>query len=171
MYLQYCCNLSNRGKSFKIQDEIGHINYILCPSVPPTSCPTFNISCSQLHEVYPTAPSGYYNITLSNGSQVEVYCDMEGSDCDGEGSWTRVAFFNMSEPGSSCPLALVQYDNIFNTNLCFINGKTSSFRGCKSTFFSTCDLKYTKVCGQVKVRGYQYGSPFAFVCDIDNNLF
>ena len=39
-----------------------------------TSCPTFNTSCSQLHQVYPTVHSGYYHILLSNGSQVEVYC-------------------------------------------------------------------------------------------------
>ena len=72
LYLQYCCNLINRGKSFKIQDEMDRINYVLCPSIPPISCPVFS-SCSQLHDVYSTAPSGYYNIRLSNGSQVEVY--------------------------------------------------------------------------------------------------
>ena len=165
LYLQVCCHPFNREKSFKIQDEIGHKNYILCPSVPPTSCPVFS-SCSQLHEVYPTAPSGYYNITLSNGSQVEVYCDMEGSDCDGEGGWTRVAFVNMSEPGSSCPPGLVQYDNIFNTSLCWINNGTSYFYGCNSTIFSTYGLNYNKVCGQV--RGYQYGYPWAFRCYISN---
>ena len=42
---------------------------------------------------------------------------MEGSHSDGEGGWTRVAFVNMSEPYSSCPPGLVQYDNIFNTSL------------------------------------------------------
>ena len=167
LYLQYCCNLSNREKSFKIQDEIGYKNYILCPSVPPTSCPVFS-SCSQLHEVYPIAPSGYYNIILSNGSQVEVYCDMEGSDCDGEGGWTRVAFVNMSEPGSSCPPGLVQYDNIINTSLCWITTYSlSNFWGCKSTFFSNYGFNYTKVCGQV--RGYQYGYPRAFQCYIEED--
>ena len=40
---------------------------------------------------------------------------MKGSHCDGNGGWTRVAFVNMSEPGSSCPSGLVQYDNIINT--------------------------------------------------------
>ena len=154
LYLRVCCHPFNRGKSFKIQDEIGHKNYILCPSVPPTSCPTFS-SCSQLHEVYPTAPSGYYNITLSNGSQVEVYCDMEGSDCDGEGGWTRVAFVNMSKPGSFCPPGLVQY-YISDTRLCW----TAYGEHCSSSFFFTHGLSYTKVCGQV--RGYQYGYPIAF---------
>ena len=127
------------------------------------TCPIFS-SCSQLR--YPTAPSGYYNIRLSNGSQVEVYCDMEGSHCDGEGGWTRVAFVNMSEPGSSCPPGVVQYDNIFNTSLCWINNGTSYFHGCNSTFFSTYGLNYNKVCGQV--RGYQYGNPRAFGCYINN---
>ena len=157
LYLQVCCHPFNRGKSFKIQDEIGHKNYILCPSVPPTSCPVFS-SCSQLHEVYPTAHSGYYNITLSNGSKVEVYCDMEGSDCDGEGGWTRVAFVNMSEPGSSCPPGLVQY-YISDTSLCWITQWTYD-EHCSSSFFFTHGLNYTKVCGQV--RGYQYGYPIGF---------
>ena len=157
LYLRVCCDLSNRGKSFKIQDEMGHINYILCPSIPPTSCPAFKTSCSKLHEVYPNALSGHYNIMLSNGSQVEVYCDMEGSDCDGEGGWTRVAFVNMGEPGSSCPSGLVQYDDIFDISLCWITGGTEK---CNSTFFSTHGLNYTKVCGQM--RGYQYGYPIGF---------
>ena len=143
--------------------------YIFCPSVPTTSCLTFKlILCSQLHEVYPTAHSGYYNITLSNGSMVEMYCDMKGtgSQCDGEGGWTRVAFVNMCEPGSSCPPGLVQYNNILNTSLYWINNGTSYFYGCNSTIFSTYGLNYTKVCGQV--RGYQYGDPEAFYCYINN---
>ena len=74
---------------------------------------------------------------------------MEDSDCDGEGGWTRVAFVNMSEPGSSCPPGLVQYDNIFNTSLCWI---------CNGTFFMFVTLFSSFLmilCGQVK--GYQYG--------------
>ena len=54
------------------------------------------------------ASNGIVLLTLSNGSQVEVYCDMEGSHCDEEGGWTRIAFGNMSVPGSSCPSGLVQ---------------------------------------------------------------
>ena len=160
--LEYCCDPSNKGKGFKIQDEMGHINYILCPTIPSTSYMVFS-SCSQLHELYSTAPSGYYNITLSNSSQVEVYCDMEGSHCDGEGGWRRVAFVNMSEPGSSCPPELVQYDSIFNTSMCWTaiaSEKYNYYEGCKSTFFVTYGLNYTKVCG--RVRGYQYGYPIGF---------
>ena len=110
--------------------------------------------------VYSTAPSGYYKILFSNGSQVDVYYNMEGSHCDGEGSWTRVAFVNTRETGSSCPPGLVQYDIvIINTSLCWINGK-NSFVGCNFVFFSTYGLNYTKICGQVRV--YQYGYPLLF---------
>ena len=158
LYLQYCCHLSNRGKVFKIQGEDGHRVYILCPSAHP---PVFS-SCSQLYDLHPTASSGYYIITLFNGSHVEMYCDMEGSHCDGEGGWTRVASVNMSIPGSSCPPGLVQY-NISNISLCWIN---DNYTGCNSAFFSNCGLDYTKVCG--RVRGYQYGNPHAFNCYINN---
>ena len=56
-------------------------------------------------------------------------------NCDGEGSWIRVAQLNMSEPGATCPpgLTLQNYNNI-DHSLC---GQSSS--GCASTFFSTED--------------------------------
>ena len=30
-----------------------------------------------------------------------MYCDIEGSNRNGEGGWMRVAFVSMSEPGST----------------------------------------------------------------------
>ena len=162
-YEEFCCSPSNEGDIIPITKDDGRTGYVVCPDTIPKWC--HYSSCYDILQLNPTAPSGYYNITLSNGSQVEVYCDMEGSDCDGEGGWTRVTFVNMSEPGSSCPPGLVQYDSIFNTSLCWINNGTI-FDGCNSTFFSTYDLKYTKVCGQV--RGYQYGYLGAFYCYINN---
>ena len=72
----------------------------------------------------------------------------------------------MSEPGSSYLPGLVQYDNIFNTSLCWINNGTY-FHGCNSTLFSTYNLNYTKVCD--RVRGYQYGYLLDFYCYIYNN--
>ena len=163
-YEKLCCFPSNKGRFIPITKDNGRSGLVVCPDTIPKWCRYS--SCYEILQLNPTAPSGYYNITLSSGSQVEVYCDMEGSHCDGEGGWTRVAFVNMSEPGSSCPSGLVQYDNIFDTSLCSINGKTSYFYGCKSTFFSTNGLKYTKVCG--RVRGYQYGGPYAFICYTEN---
>ena len=44
----------------------------------------------------------------------QVYCDMEGINCDGEGGWTRVAYINMTEPNATCPngLTLQNFNNI-----------------------------------------------------------
>ena len=159
LYEQYCCNLSNMGNTIKF--KTGKLRtFIICPSYLPNSCfEVYNNSCSQIHQVYPSATSGYYNITLTNGSIVIVYCDMEGINCDEEGGWTRVAYLNMTEPGATCPSGLTQtgYINI-NHDVCGHINPSSG--GCDSTFFSTHSLNYTKVCGQV--RGYQYRSPDAF---------
>ena len=161
-YEELCCSPSNKGDIIHVTKDNGRTGYVICPNTIPKWCPQKISSCYDiLQTLSSTAPSGYYNITLSNSSQVEVYCDMEGSQCDGEGGWTRVAFVNMSEPDSSCPPGLAQYDDIFNTSLCWINIKHC---GCNSSILSTYSLNYTKVCGQV--RGYQYGYPWAFDCSI-----
>ena len=166
LFEQHCCNLSNIGITIEIENE-NRLAFIFCPSDLPNSCfQVYNNSCPQIHQVYPSATSGYYNIILTNGSIVTVYCDMEGINCDEEGGWTRVAYLNMTEPGTTCPSGLTQtgYTNI-NHDVCGQPNPSSG--GCYSTFFSTYSLKYTKVCGQV--RGYQYRSPSAFITsDIDS---
>ena len=160
-YEELCCSPSNKGRIIPITKDDGRSGLIVCPNTIPKWCRNVSL-CYSILQSNPTAPSGYYNITLSNGSQVEVYCDMKGSHCDEEGGWTRVAFVNMSEPGSSCPPGLVQYDNFLK---CWITNEMY-FWGCNSTFFSTYNLKYTKVCGQV--RGHQYFLPAAFYCYFNN---
>ena len=86
---------------------------------------------------------------------------MNGTHCDGKGGWTRVAYLNMTESGATCPpgLSLHRYHKI-DYGLCSRPSSILS-AGCDSTIFSTLGLKYYKVCGQV--RGYQYGSPSAFI--------
>ena len=164
---ELCCSHSNKGDIIPVIKDDGRTGYAVCPDTIPKWCHiTHNVSsCYDILQSNPIASSGYYNRNFPNGSQVNVYCDMNGSHCDGEGGWTRVAFVNMSEPGSSCPPGLIQYDNIINTSLCWITN--GIYIGCNSAFFSTYSLKYTKVCGQV--RGYQYGYPWAFYCYINND--
>ena len=111
-------------------------------------------SCQEILQCFPSASSGYYQIHAANGSVVQVYCDMEGTNCGGEGGWMRVAFVNMTEPGATCPLGLTQ-KVISGLTLC---GRSNG--GCQSTFFSTNILNYSRVCGQL--RGYQYATPDAF---------
>ena len=143
--------------------------YIFCPTagLPKTLCYSLGLikfnSCSEVLENIPNAASGYYNISQSNGSIVSVYCDMEGSNCDGNGGWMRIGYTNMTEPGATCPQGLYNYTYGGKTVCDKSHGLVS---GCSSTFFSAIGLNYTKVCGQA--RGYQLGSTDGFHGGSDN---
>ena len=160
LYEQYCCIPSNSGKTFTVRKN-DRVKIIFCPPTIPTSCSKYTYdSCNALLQAFPLATSGYYNVTLKNGSIITVYCDMEGSNCDDKGGWMKVGYLNMSEPGASCPpgLTLQQHNNI-DHDLC---GQPFSYSaGCYSTFFDTFVSNYNNVCG--RVRGYQFGAPEAFV--------
>ena len=143
LYEQYCCNLTSIGNTFKIEKG-NQLTFIICPSYLPTSCFQFYnypfSSCADIYKANPDVKSGYYNIILTNGSIVTVYCDMEGINCDEEGGWTRVAYLNMTEPGTTCPSGLTQtgYTNI-NHDVCGRPNPSSA--GCNSTF-SIYSLNY-----------------------------
>ena len=94
--------------------------------------------------------SGYYNISIVNCSVVLVYCDMEGTNCGGEGGWTRVTYINMTQGGATCPVGLNQR-SFNNKSYCGSTGPP----GCNGTMFPTL-VEYSRVCG--RVRGYQYSS-------------
>ena len=99
-----------------------------------------------------SSPSGYYFITTSKGSAVQVYCDMEGENCGGEGGWMRVAYVDMTQSGSQCPQGLNQVA-LQGSNYC---GRFLHSGVCVSTIFETYNVAYTQVCG--RIRGYQFGS-------------
>ena len=120
-------------------------------------CLANKLSCEEILQHCPSASSGYYHITAPNGSQVQVYCDMNGTNCGREGGWMRVAYVNMSESGATCPEGLAQQTN---SGLTLCGRNTTGGFGCQSTVFSTLGLNYSKVCGQL--RGYQVGSHNAF---------
>ena len=125
---------------------------------PPGCNPPRNRSCQEILHCFPSAPSGHYQITGSNGSLPQVYCDMEGTNCGGEGGWTRVAYVNMSQSGTNCPHGLTQR-NFTGKNYCGRN-----ITGCQSTVFPTHGLSYSRVCG--RLRGYQFGGTDAFNASI-----
>ena len=156
LYHQRCCLPDNQGQIIKITDEDVY-HFIICPSEIPTFCQKMKISrsCSDVLTNNPNS-TGYYKITLTNGSTVSVYCDMEGVNCDGEGGWMRIGYINMTEPNATCPSGLTQqhYGEISHP-LC---GRESD--GCDSTYYSSFGINYTKVCGQV--QGYQYKSTDGF---------
>ena len=152
---------SECGQYDPLQDEqltetLGQIKQQLGP---PGDNPPKNRSCQVILHCFPSAPSGYYQITAPNGSLVLVYCDMEENNC-GEGGWMRVAYVNMSQSGATCPQGLTQR---------FLSGRNycgRSIIGCQSTAFSTHGLSYSRVCG--RLRGYQYGRTDAFKAGITN---
>ena len=114
-------------------------------------------TCVDILDDNPSASSGYYNIITTNGSTVQVYCDLEGTNCGGEGGWTRVAYVNMTQPGATCPQGLWQR-NFDNLTLCARDNHNHT-QGCDGTAFSGL-TQYSKVCG--RVRGYQQGAPISF---------
>ena len=161
---QICCNPSNNGKTYQYEGN-NICKLILCPAIVPSSCSEFR-SCSDLHRINPYAPSGYYNILTGEGDIIILYCNMDGSYCDGEGGWMRVAYLNMSEPGSTCPIELQEYDYInIDHNVCD-RPLGSASQGCDSLFFSPKGFNYRKVCGRVKA--YQFGHLDAFYTSIDD---
>ena len=122
-------------------------------------------SCKSINDADPSSSSGYYNISIGNGSVVQVYCDMEGTNCGGEGGWTRLAYINMTQVGANCPVGLNQRS--FNSKSYCGNTQSGLLR-CIGTMFPTL-VEYSRVCG--RVRGYQYGSPVAFFSyAVDSNL-
>ena len=113
-------------------------------------------SCKRIALHNSSSPSGHYNLTVGNGSTLEVYCDMKGDNCGMEGGWMKVTYINKTETGSLCPQGL-NMRNISGENYC---GKFTNIGGCTSTTFPLHHIPYSQVCGQV--RGLQYGSPEAF---------
>ena len=153
---ELCCNSSNIGNVLVYNQE-GRHNIIICPSSIPGVCEptaTVHLSCSAVLASDPAAVSGYYDITLANGSIASVYCDMEGSNCDGEGGWMRVADFNLAEPGATCPEGL-RLVTTAEGNLCY-QETSNAINRCDSSFFSSKTISYSKVCG--RVRGYRDGN-------------
>ena len=107
-------------------------------------------SCKSIYEADPSSLSGYYSIVNCS----LVYCDMEGTNCGGEGGWTRVTYINMTQDGATCPVGLNQR-SFNNKSYCGNTGPP----GCIGTMFPTL-VEYSRVCG--RVRGYQYERPRAF---------
>ena len=111
-------------------------------------------SCADILYCNSSASSGYYQIQAVNGSQVEVYCDMEGTNCGGEGGWTRVAYLNMTDTSSQCPTNF-STETVNNTRFCIKN-----YEGCVALPPETFGITYSQVCGYA--RGYSFHTPDAF---------
>ena len=139
----------------RIQQEVAQISAEepLCPHSLGLSSYKPAKSCREILQCNPSAQSGYYWLKSNTTESQEVYCAMNTNYCNITGGWMRLVYFNMSEPGASCPTSLLQINK--PAKLC-----GCTHRGCSGVTFPTDGIRYTKVCGQA--RGYQYYSPDAF---------
>ena len=123
-----------------------------------------HVSCKDILEKYPHAPSGYYWITKS-GPPVEMYCSMNFT-CGGEtGAWMRVADIDMKNDSHTCPSGL-QLISSSAKRLC---SKSNSV-GCVSSSFNVQEVQYSRVCG--RIIAYHNEVPIAFFTNnngIDGN--
>ena len=122
----------------------------------PGSTPSHpGVSCKEIKEHSPTAPSGYYWLRGTGDSSVHMYCDMSRS-CGGiTGGWMPVTKINMTNSSHTCPAGL----KLLTTpkRLCAMNIDGG---GCSSATFNLHGIRYTHVCG--KIIGYQQKTPDAF---------
>ena len=145
------CSHSDPLQDNQLMEALSNIHQELGP---PGCNPPRNRSCQEILYCFPSAPSGYHEIRVPNDSLIQVFCDMEGTNCGGQGGWMRVSHVNMSQDGASCPQGLTQ-KKMSGLTLC---GQSAA--GCEGTLFSALGLSYSRVCGQL--RGYQFSSTDAF---------
>ena len=103
--------------------------------------------------------NGVYEIhagTDSNNVKF-AYCALENIYCNVTGPWVKLASWNISEAGSSCPSGLQLFVNEMDS-ACGIQNATSPT--CQSLPLFSSPVSYTQVCG--RMRGYQKGSTDAF---------
>ena len=155
----HCPTDEQRGK---VREEINEeVHEILQEYVLPAlgvlcdlgECPQNPVdSCHQLVEESPPSSlnSGHYWIVDSNGSAVQVYCNIGGPCCNTSGGWTRVAFLDMTDGNQQCPEGFRFVPTPKRS--C---GRPSHLdrHGCVSAVFKTFGIEFTKVCG--RVIGYQ----------------
>ena len=113
-------------------------------------------SCSEIAEQNSRQASGVYWIRSSNGTAVQVYCDMDRvCGCNNTRGWARVAYLNMTDPSQRCPGAWRLITTPRRT--C---GRATQNLACDSAIFPSNGIQYTHVCG--RVIGYHVVSPDAF---------
>ena len=120
-------------------------------------------SCSEVKERCPHCESGIYEIVVDPNNVKFIYCALKDSTnatfCDITGHWTKLASWEISTMGPSCPsgLQLFVEDQVY---ACGIPEGGVSPAGCLSLHLLSSTDPYTMVCG--KMVGYQKGSDDAF---------
>ena len=113
-------------------------------------------SCSEIYQINKASRrvSGLYWINTTS-SLHQVNCDME-LECGGhKGGWTTIAKLDTSK-GDACPSG---WTNVSTSGMVVCRSENDA-SGCYSAIFTTYNITFSKICGQVK--GYQKGAPEAF---------
>ena len=113
-------------------------------------------SCAAIQQLSPLSPSGFYHTRASNGSAVQLYCDMTRSCGNITGGWMRVADLDTRDYTAKCPIDLILDRSQIRTCRTMNSGPAI----CSSDIFTVSGVRYSKVCG--RIRAYQVGSPDAF---------
>ena len=154
-YFGICCNDKNLGKSFVTEKYNGALRIIFCPLNKSSNCTGYS-PCLDILYGDPTSTSGYYNYTLSNGSDITVYCDMDGVNCDGEGGWTRIGYIDPNTT-SECPPELQLMNNTEFGLIC-----RGAYGGLNNFKYSSSNTSYSKICGQARAYIYDHGHAFDY---------
>ena len=116
-------------------------------------------SCAEIYQINKASRgvSGLYWINTTSGLH-QVTCDME-LECGGhKGGWTTIVKIDTSK-GDSCPSGWTRITTpgALPKVVCRTGNEAS---GCYSAIFTTYNVTFNKICGQVK--GYQKGNSIAF---------
>ncbi|XP_064388465.1 uncharacterized protein LOC135336541 [Halichondria panicea] len=129
-------------------------------TIEPFNLGTINNPASSCSDISQDRSSGEYWISPDTSSPVQVYCDMNRTSCscNTAGGWMRVANLDMTDPNQNCPEGLrlvTRTEPPLRT--C---GRIEGPARCVSTTYSTYEVEYSKVCGQI--IGYQSSTSDAF---------
>ena len=163
VYYRICCNDENLEKSFVTEKyNDGALRIIFCPLNKSSNCTDYS-PCLDILNGDPTSISGYYNYTLSNGSDITVYCDMHGVNCDGEGGWTRIGYIYPNTT-SECPPELQLVNNTEFGLIC-----QSTYGELKNFKYSSSNISYSQICGQAKAYdGHGHGFDYYWGAGLDS---
>ena len=115
-------------------------------------------SCKMLYDLRPGLHTGYYWVKSSNGSAIQVYCDMTRQGCGGTSGLMRVAYLDMTNPTHHCPS---EWRERTESRACGRMDKSGPLSGgCSSVIFKTYGIEYNSIFG--RILGYQFGSPNGF---------
>ena len=155
--------------------SVGCVNLAISEQVCSSFCSSIGMlegnpgkSCADIYQINKATRgvSRDYWVNTTTGTH-QVYCDME-LECGGhKGGWMRIADLDTSR-GDNCPSGW----NKVTVNSIAMCRSPNDAAGCYPTTFSVQNVGFNKICG--KVKGYQKGSPDAFVAQSPpsiNNIY